>query len=128
MSLISLLTKLGTVGAIATISYGTIEDVVKGTLDSVSVNAAWSDMRNLHGKMMEFYSTNNRYPQTKFELDNFMKNEFDTDLEDVYTDPWQTKYNFLVPKYEIHSSGPDTTPRTKDDLGIDYPKNVKKLF
>jgi hypothetical protein len=128
MSLISLLAKVGTVGAVAAISYGTIEDVVRGTLDSVSVNAAWSDMRMIHGKMMEFYSTNNRYPTTEVEMVNFFKNEFDTGLEDVFTDPWKKNYNFFVPKYEIHSNGPDTTPRTKDDLGIDYPNNVRKPF
>lgn len=128
MSMISLLAKLGTTGALVTFSYGTVEDVVKGMLDSVSVNAAWADMRMIHGKMMEYYAANNRYPQNENEIVNYMKYEFDTDIKDVFTDPWNISYNFCTPKYEIHSSGPDTKPRTKDDLGIDYPNNVRKPY
>lgn len=128
MSMISLLAKAGTAGALITFSYSTVDDVVKGMLDSVSVNAAWSEMRMIHGKMAEYYAANNRYPRNQIEMDQYMKNEFDSDLTIVYTDPWDTKYNFLTPKYEIQSNGPDVKPRTKDDLGIDYPNHVKKPY
>ena len=128
MSMISLLAKVGTAGALVTFSYGSVEDVVKGMLDSVSVNAAWAEMRMIHGKLIEFYTANNRYPQSENEMMNYMKNEFDTELKIVLTDPWDTNYNFFTPKYEIHSCGPDSKPRTKDDLGIDFPNNVRKPY
>ncbi len=128
MSFLSLLTKAGITGAVVTFSYGTAEDVIKGLLSSVEVNAAMADMRMLHGKLMEYYTSFERYPRTKNEMVTYLKNEFDTDLEIVLTDPWMKQYNFFVPKYEIHSNGPDIKPQTKDDLGVEYPKNVKRPF
>ena len=126
MSMLSLLTKLGVSGALITASYGSIEDMVGGILDGVSVNAALADMRLVHGKLMEYYTANGAYPRTQPELINYLKDEFDTSIKIVLTDPWNNGYNFFTRKVEINSLGPDTKPFTGDDINIPYPNNVRR--
>ena len=124
MSALALLTKLAVAGTVITFSYKSAEDVIFGLMDGVSVKAAYSEMKSIHTKLMEFYTFNNRYPATQDEMLRFLEGEFDDPLPNVLTDPWQMQYIFFTRRVEILSCGPDKKPQSRDDLFVEYPKNV----
>jgi len=125
MSAISFVGKIAVVAALIKFSSGAVEDVFSGVMNGVAVNAAHAQMKQLHGKLMEFYSTYGRYPRTAPEMRDFLKKEFDTPVEQVLTDPWKSYYLFFR-HVEILCCGPDKKPSTKDDLEIPYPENIKQ--
>ena len=48
------------------------------------------------------------------------------DLKAVETDPWESRYFFLIPDYEITCNGPDMRHLTRDDILQHYPRNVQR--
>ncbi len=126
MKALGLVMKFGVLAATMGIASGTVKDVMMGVMDGAAVNVAHAQMNQLHGKLMEFYQIHNSYPKSLPELRNFMKQEFDTPLETVLYDPWKMGYRFFTPKVEILSWGPDKAPNTRDDIGKQYPPNVRR--
>ena len=101
-------------------SSSVLQDVFEGITDMVSINAATAEMKMIHDKFTEFYIANNRYPH-EHEFPRFFKEEFESPLEVVMTDPWMSEYWLLKPKVEIRCLGADKKPLTRDDLTVDYP-------
>lgn len=124
MKALTLLIKTAMMLGIFSVLSGTMKDSVLGMFDSVGVQAAHAEMERLHGKLMEYYTLHNRYPQTAQELRNYFRAEFDKPIQEVLTDPWENAYYFFTPKYEIVCFGPDTKQQTNDDFGIAYPQQV----
>lgn len=128
MNALSLIVKFSFVTAALSFASGSIKDVLMGTFDSLSINAAHIQMGQLHGKLMEYYSAQKQYPQNRKELFDFLRNEFDAPLESVVLDPWKTSYYFLTNKFEILCYGPDRQRDTRDDIGYPYPEQIIKSW
>ncbi len=128
MNALTLVAKFAVITAILTAASGSMKDVILGTFDSVSINAAHAQMERLHGKLMEYYSLKGRYPQNQNELCEYMQKEFDSPLERILLDPWKTPYYFLTDAYEILCFGPDKQRETRDDIGRSYPEQVTQAW
>ena len=126
MSVLTVIGKIVVITALIKFSSGAVEDVLSGVMNGVAVNAAHAQMKQIHSKLMEYYSANGRYPRSGSELGTYLKNEFDTPLERVITDPWKNYYIFLTRKVEILCCGPDKTQNTRDDIEFPYPENILK--
>ncbi len=125
MSTASLIGKMAVIALLIKLSSGAFEDVATGIMNGVSVNSARSEMKQLHNKLLEYYTMHQHYPKTLPILVHFFQQEFDTPVEQVMTDPWQKSYYFLTKKVEIQCCGPDTVRYTGDDLETPYPSNVR---
>ncbi|RJP34246.1 MAG: hypothetical protein C4527_03085 [Candidatus Omnitrophota bacterium] len=128
MTMGSLVGKMAIMAFLLKLSSGAFEDVISGVMDGVSVNTARAQMKQLHGKLMEFYSTHQAYPHTLHILVDFFSNEFDNPIEQVMTDPWHNSYVFITPQVEILCCGPDKKRDTRDDLHTPYPSNVRNPY
>jgi Type II secretion system (T2SS), protein G len=124
MNALSLIIKFAVITGVISFASGSMKDVLMGTFDSVKIKAAYAQMSQLHGKLVEYRSLNNSYPRSQNELCGFLTKEFDTPLEKVLIDPWGKSYFFLSAKFEILCFGPDKTQKTKDDFGHPYPASV----
>ena len=62
MTMSSFVGKMAVMALLLKLSSGAFEDVISGVMDGVSVNTARAQMKQLHGKLMEFYSTHQAYP------------------------------------------------------------------
>lgn len=125
MSLGSLVAKFAVLGAAGYFISTSAEDVIGGITQSAGVVIARSDMKTFHHKFSEFYTVNGRYPTPPLELEYFIKEEFDTSIEETIIDPWGSEYLFFGNEVEIRCIGADQEIFSADDLTTPYPSNRK---
>lgn len=118
---------VGIVGTVTVTGVEVTQDMVDTFKNFMLTSATQIEMGECHKVLLSHYIRDNKYPQGDAAVWNWFSENYDEGaLAKLKGDGWDHPYQFVTPKCEIQSAGPDKKHDTRDDLRQPYPKQVKR--